>query len=180
MTDPNDNAALLALADGMERHAERLVPSEGGNMLSYYAKRLRAIATERQAKDERSENTRPAVDTPDGGAKHVGWFNEIGGKLCYLHGTFDPREVHDNGKPYLKAYTYTAGLNAVATRAEVEAALAAAGVGGVDQQALREVRDAANEVLRISDRDHVAWHRLREALAALTPGAARDGGEVVA
>ncbi len=36
--------------------------------------------------------------------EHVGWLNKIGDNWVYFHGTADPREVHDNGKPFKKVY----------------------------------------------------------------------------
>lgn len=39
--------------------------------------------------------------------KHIGWFMTLGEdaekRFAYLEGTRDPREAHDNGKPYYKA-----------------------------------------------------------------------------
>jgi hypothetical protein len=52
--------------------------------------------------------------------------------------------------------------------AEVKAALATARADALREAALiAELVEAATEVGRISDRDHVAWHRLSAALAKL-------------
>jgi len=56
-------------------------------------------------------------------------------------------------------------------QAAANAANAARVLAAIDTALIAELVEAAKEVGRISDRDHVAWHRLSAALAKMKEGA---------
>lgn len=92
-----------ALSDAQKALAVLSTMLKKANLMQGYAVADEILGNLGFARKLHAALTTPPVDVH--GLKHVGWFStHSDGHLGWLDHLGDPREVHDNGKPYHKAY----------------------------------------------------------------------------